>query len=1045
MTSTGQTSVADKNRSEKLFQEHRLSIYQQTDRLFAGLLAFEFFAGLAAAYWVSPRSWAGTISETHLHVWTAILLGGLTVSLPIALSLTMPGRAITRHTIAIGQMVFSAMLIHLTGGRIETHFHIFGSLAFLAFYRDWRVLITATVVVAVDHFVRGIYWPQSVFGVLTASPWRAFEHAGWVVFEDVFLILVCLRGTREMREIAERQVRLEATNELIEVEVRQRTAELSISQHELRRSENQIRAIVDSAVDAIITIDLQGNVESLNSAAEQMFGYRAEEIVGQNVKMLMPEPYQSQHDGYLANYLRTGIQKIIGSGREVDGLRRDGTTFPMELSVSEVDAGDTRFFTGIVRDISARKQSEQIQAERSRLAAFAAEIGRSLVAADGLQRMLNGCAEAMVEHLDAAFARIWILNDAEEMLELCASAGMYTHLNGAHGRVPVGKFKIGLIAEECKPHLTNAVVGDPRVGDQEWAQKEGMVAFAGHPLVVQGHVVGVMAMFARHPLSAATLDALNSVASSVAVGIERLRGEARLQESMQAAEIANRAKSQFLANMSHELRTPMNAILGYSEMLQEEAEELGQSDFVPDLKKIHTAGKHLLGLINDILDLSKIEAGKMEIFAEDFDLASLLHEVASTVQPLVEQRSNTLSFKAPDDLGLMHSDQTKIRQCLFNLLSNAAKFTENGQVRLSVVRESRDERDWITFGVTDNGIGMSAEHLEKVFEAFTQAEGSTTRKYGGTGLGLTITKKFCQMLGGDLSVESEFGSGTTFSFRIPAHIENGQNESSETAAATSASSTFDSLQPLVLVVDDDPTVHDLLGRFLSKEGFQIASAYNGKDAIEIARQRLPMAITLDIMMPGMDGWAVLKKLKELPETADIPVVMSSMIESEGLGFALGADEYITKPVDRERLMVILEKFRINNPSCTILVVDDDDDTRQMIVKGLKKSGCRIMEAQNGGIGLQSVKQQVPDLILLDLMMPEMDGFEFVRQLRNDQSHRSIPIVVLTAKDLTMEDRAQLQGSVESIRQKGAFTREELLEEVLRCLRCSITNRIGDNT
>jgi two-component system sensor histidine kinase/response regulator len=358
-----------KERAEQLFLDHRQMIHRRTDRLFAVLLAVQFFAGIVAALVISPRTWTGSLSQIHIHVWTALLLGGAIAIYPILLAVFRPGRVLTRHVIAIGQMLASALLIHLTGGRIETHFHVFGSLAFLAFYRDWRVLITATVVVATDHCIRGLFWPQSVFGVLTASPWRWVEHAGWVVFEDIFLIRVCWQSTAEMLAIALRRAELEATNERIEEVVHQRTSELA-------ETEARTRAIVETAVDGIITIDQDGIVASMNGAAERIFQVSAEEIVGKNVTVLMPEPYGSEHDRYMTGYLETGVKKIIGIGREVMGKRSDGTVFPMDLAVSEWRAGERRLFAGIVRDITARKQAE-VEIRQAKEAAEAASVAKS--------------------------------------------------------------------------------------------------------------------------------------------------------------------------------------------------------------------------------------------------------------------------------------------------------------------------------------------------------------------------------------------------------------------------------------------------------------------------------------------------------------------------------------------------------------------------------------------------------------------------------------------------------------------------------------------
>ncbi len=533
---------------------------------------------------------------------------------------------------------------------------------------------------------------------------------------------------------------------------------------------------------------------------------------------------------------------------------------------------------------------------------------------------------------------------------------------------------------------------------------------------------------------------------------ERQRAEAELQKAIITAETANRAKSQFLANMSHELRTPLNAIIGYSEMLQEEAEELGQEDFIPDYQKIHAAGKHLLGLINDILDLSKIEAGRMELYLETFDVTAVVGDVVTTIQPLVEKNANKLNVECADNIGLMHADLTKVRQTLFNLLSNACKFTHEGTIALTVsrqrgckAREAGEEvqqrensspasvhlplttQDWITFRVSDTGIGMTPEQMSKLFEAFTQADASTTRQYGGTGLGLAITKKLCQMMGGDVTVSSEIGKGSTFTISIPAKVIDPKTQPTQHLPLKS--------NPLpvgartVLVIDDDPTVHDLMQRFLVREGFRVESVLSGEEGLRLAKELQPDAITLDVMMPSMDGWAVLSGLKADPELADIPVIMLTIVDNKTMGYALGASDYLTKPIDRDRLSAILKKYQSNRSSCSLLLVDDDAENREMIRRILQKEGWIVTEAENGRIGLERIAENQPELILLDLMMPEMDGFAFVNELQQHESWRSIPVVVLTAKDITPEDRQCLNGYVENILQKGAYTCDELLAQV----------------
>ena len=518
--------------------------------------------------------------------------------------------------------------------------------------------------------------------------------------------------------------------------------------------------------------------------------------------------------------------------------------------------------------------------------------------------------------------------------------------------------------------------------------------------------------------------------------------------------------------MSHELRTPLNAILSYSQLLREEAEDAGQDELIPDLQKIHGAGQHLLRLINDILDLSKIEAGKMDLYLETFDVATLVRDALTVIRPLAERNGNTLVVECPDDLGEMRADQMKVRQALLNLLSNASKFTQQGRIELRVARDDltpqpplrRGEGEpvprlpsplrgggaggggFLAFAVSDTGIGMTEEQLGRLFEAFSQADPSTTRRFGGTGLGLAITRHFCQLMGGDVTVESEYGVGSTFTMRLPAEVASSELRVASDEPESSPLATHDSqldTRPVVLVIDDDPAVRELMQRFLRGEGMRIVAAASGEEGLRLARELKPAAITLDVMMAGMDGWAVLSALKADPELAEIPVTMLTIVEDRGLGYALGAADYLTKPIDRARLVAALRRACRDPDARVALVVEDDLATREAARRALEHDGWTVDEAENGRIALERLAERAPGVILLDLMMPVMDGFGLVAELRARPAWREVPIVVMTAKDLTDEDRKRLNGSVRAIVQKAGSARDTLLAEVRELLAASI--------
>jgi signal transduction histidine kinase/CheY-like chemotaxis protein len=562
--------------------------------------------------------------------------------------------------------------------------------------------------------------------------------------------------------------------------------------------------------------------------------------------------------------------------------------------------------------------------------------------------------------------------------------------------------------------------------------RHGFRARLAVPLIREDEIVG--ALVVRRKLSGdfspELSDLLQTFAAQSVLAIQNARLFREIGEKGRELEIASRHKSQFLANMSHELRTPMNAIIGVSEMLFEDARDLGREDEVEPLSRILRAARHLLTLINDILDLSKIEAGKMELQLESVSIAALVEDVAGTMRPLAEANGNRLRIECATGVGTMHADPTRVRQALLNLASNAVKFTEQGLVTIAATRVTDGPEEVIVLRVSDTGIGMTTEQTARLFQDFTQADASTTRRYGGTGLGLAISRRFCRMMGGDITVDSAPGQGSTFTIRLPAVVDAASPSEARRDAPSHAAPRAAAPRPdrrTVLVIDDDATVRDLMARFLQREGFVVATAANGIDGLTQARTLHPAAITLDIMMPDLDGWTVLAALKGDPALADIPVILVTIVDEKQRGYALGAADYLVKPIDRERLAAVL-RLVCGTPG-HLLLVEDDDATRATMRRALIGDGWKVTEAENGRTALEWLARDRPDAVVLDLMMPQMDGFEFLGELRRRPEWRTIPVLVVTALDLSEAERRRLYGAVERVIQKSGRSSADLLQEV----------------
>ncbi len=757
------------------------------------------------------------------------------------------------------------------------------------------------------------------------------------------------------------------------------------------QAERDYRGIFENAPEGIYRSSIDGRFLQVNPAFARMLGYATPADVVESITDISSQFYADPH--WRTARKREWTKKGSVHGMEVPVFRRDGSKIWIRESFrtvrSEVN-GAPQFFEGFVQDITESKEAERSlrRSEEQKAAILGAALD-CIISIDEQGRIIefNPAAEKTF-----GYTREMVLG--QPMADLMVPQRYRAeHDRGFHRFSTTGQSN--LLGERIELAAMRA--------DGSEFPTEIAVTSTGTE---------------EKPIYTAYLRDITA----------RREANRALREAKDQAEAATQAKSQFLANMSHELRTPLNAVIGLTEMLDEDSREIGQESFLEPLARISRAGKHLLHLINEVLDLSKIEAGRIELHLERIGLLGLVDEVVTTIQSLADQNRNKLVVDCPKDIGVMGSDMMRVRQIVLNLLSNACKFAEDGEVRLSVYREQHGDEDWVHFDVSDNGIGMTPEQLATVFQEFSQADSSTTRRFGGTGLGLAITQRLCHTLGGDINVDSEAGIGSTFAVRLPSRL---VEETRIEVTPPPSRSAARAVAHRVLVIDDNPTVHDLMRRYLEQDGFDVISARNGEEGIRLAHALHPAVITLDVLMPGLDGWTILRKLKADAELADTPVVMLTILDERNQGYALGASDYLTKPVDRLQLRRVLAKYRSEIAAArqTALLVDDDDTVRERLRRMLAQEGWEAREAENGLVALTRLAENTVELILLDLIMPEMDGFEFLSELRQTPAYRDIPVVVVTAADLTEADRRRLNGGVERIVQKAAYSREELLAEL----------------
>ena len=697
----------------------------------------------------------------------------------------------------------------------------------------------------------------------------------------------------------------------------------------------------------------------------------------------------------------------------------------------------------VFRELEARTEALTRSVEEMRALG---EVGQAVSSTLDLDTVLMTIITHAVELSQAdAGGTIYEFDEVEGVFVPRASHAMSDAMVAGlrDSRIRIGETALGKCAEQRAPFQMPDIELMSEGPVRDLLLREDVRAVLAVPLLREERVIGglVIRRKVAGEFSPSVVTLVQTMAGQSVLAIQNARLFREIAEKGKQLEIASQLKSQFLANMSHELRTPLNAIIGVTEMLHEDAVDLKLDDQLEPLERVLRAAKHLLALINDILDLSKIEAGKMDIHVESFAIAPLINDVVQTIATMATKNGNEVVVDCAADLGTMRADQTRIRQALLNLASNANKFTEKGTVTIGGRRGVEAGHEWVTMAVSDTGIGLTPEQMGKLFQDFVQADASTTRKYGGTGLGLAISRRFCQMMGGDITVTSESGKGSTFTIRLPAEVGAVQPAAAVKDAVAARPSTAAAGAPTILVVDDDPTVREVIERHLTREGFAVVTARGGQEGLRLARELHPAAITLDVMMPDLDGWTVLAAIKGDPELADIPVILVSIVDEKTRGYALGATDYMVKPVDRAQLSGVLRNI-CGGVGRQVLLVDDDDMTRRGMRLALEKDGWEVGEAENGRVALARLAEVRPDIIMLDLMMPEMDGFEFLVEMRGRVEWRDIPVLVVTAKDLTAKERSRLNGEVARVLQKGSAELDEMLQEISRVLPGSIARGRG---
>ncbi|MBT3315738.1 MAG: response regulator [Anaerolineae bacterium] len=780
-------------------------------------------------------------------------------------------------------------------------------------------------------------------------------------------------------------------------------------------SASELRALFAAMDDVIFVVDRDTRYLRVAPTNPAGLFLAPEELLGKRMDEILPE---ETHDLF-----HQAIEKALQTGETINieyPLKIDETETWFYASLSKLDEDQVYW---VARDITERKESEKTLQRQNDYMTAAAEVGRLVTSTLDMDILFRRAVNLLREHFGYYHASIFTIEEAgfdAVVREATGEAGKEMK-ERQHSLTVGSKSVVGTATSTGEPFVVNDVSKSPNHHHNPLLPETK--AEAAIPLRIGRRIIGALDLQATeiNAFTPEDLIVLQILADQFATAIDNARSYKIAQDAFAEMREIDKLKSQFLANMSHELRTPLNSIIGFSRVILKGIDGPVTDLQQQDLSAIYNSGQHLLGLINDILDLSKIEAGKMELTFDEVDIEKLIKSVMSSVVGLIKDKPVRLEEEIEPDLPIVKADSMRLRQILLNLFSNASKFTDEGTIKVV----ARQEKNFVHVSVIDSGPGISEEDQKKLFQAFSQVDASATRATGGTGLGLSICQELVTMHGGEIGVDSVVGEGSTFHFTLPLFYPDVQLESK--AQTTEKEILNDDNLPIILSIDDDEQVISLYERYLNAQGYHVVALTEPKKALARVKAIQPHAITLDIMMPGYNGWQVLEDLKSDPETQHIPIIVCSIVEDTQKGYALGATDYLLKPIIEDDLMNALSRINDSGAIREVLIIDDDPDDLRLMEKFLVETKKYEPVLAVGGLaGWDRIITHPPQAVILDLFMPEMDGFEIINAMQATKTLKDIPVIVISGGDISATQQEKLTKLNHDLLQKGSLDSQELL-------------------